>query len=140
MYLLTSVCHDRRRVFADFEVACAAARALADTDVWRDASLLAWVLMPDHWHGLVALGPRSDLSSLMRRAKALSGLHVGRTAGTAGGIWQRGFHDRALRSDEDLRVAARYVVANPLRAGLVSAIAEYPFWDCVWGDVTRDID
>jgi hypothetical protein len=27
---------------------------------------------------------------------------------------------------------ARYIVANPLRAGLVEGIGNYPHWDCIW--------
>ena len=27
---------------------------------------------------------------------------------------------------------ARYIVANPLRAGLVWDIGSYPHWDCIW--------
>ena len=47
-------------------------------------------------------------------------------------MWQEGFHDRALRQEADLRKAARYVVANPLRAGLVTDLGDYPLWDAVW--------
>jgi putative transposase len=47
-------------------------------------------------------------------------------------IWQTGFHDHALRADEDVVRVARYIVANPLRAGLVSSPGEYPHWDAVW--------
>jgi len=27
---------------------------------------------------------------------------------------------------------ARYIVANPLRAGLVSRVGDYPLWDACW--------
>jgi putative transposase len=47
-------------------------------------------------------------------------------------VWQRGFYDRAIRKEEDLLAVARYIVANPLRAGLVSQLSDYPFWDAVW--------
>ena len=47
-------------------------------------------------------------------------------------LWQEGFHDHALRKEEDLVKLARYIVANPLRAGIVSKIADYPLWDAVW--------
>ena len=30
------------------------------------------------------------------------------------------------------RAAARYIVANPLRAGLVKQIGDYPLWDAIW--------
>ena len=47
-------------------------------------------------------------------------------------IWQRGFHDRALRQDDNVRDIARYIIANPLRAGLSKSIGEYPHWDAIW--------
>ncbi|MFO1311380.1 MAG: hypothetical protein U1F41_04875 [Burkholderiales bacterium] len=55
-----------------------------------------------------------------------------RSIGGGGGLWQRGFHDHALRREEDIVDVARYVVANPLRAGLVGRIGDYPFWNCAW--------
>jgi REP element-mobilizing transposase RayT len=88
--------------------------------------------MPDHWHGLLALGERGDLSSAMRLAKGRSARQFTLTTGIHGGLWAPGFHDRALRGDEDVQTVARYIVANPLRAGLVSDILAYPYWDSVW--------
>ncbi len=40
--------------------------------------------------------------------------------------------DHALRKDEDLVHLARYVVANPVRAGLVERLGDYPLWDAQW--------
>jgi REP element-mobilizing transposase RayT len=87
--------------------------------------------MPDHLHWLVELHERS-LDELMRRIKSNSGRLINRRLGREGPLWQDGYHDRALRTDEDLQVAARYVVANPLRAGLVGRLGDYPHWDAVW--------
>ena len=47
-------------------------------------------------------------------------------------IWQSGFHDHALRREEDLAQLARYIVANPLRAGLAQRVGDYPHWDAAW--------
>jgi len=47
-------------------------------------------------------------------------------------MWQDGFHDHAIRKEEDLADIARYVVANPLRAGLVRRIGDYSLWDSIW--------
>ena len=49
-----------------------------------------------------------------------------------GRIWAVAYHDRALRKEEDLLQVARYVVMNPVRAGLVARVGDYPFWDAVW--------
>jgi REP element-mobilizing transposase RayT len=131
-YLLTTVCRDRHCLFADPDVATVVARTMSAAPLWSDARLLAWVLMPDHWHGLVQLGPQRPLSALMQRAKA----DASRDCALAFGLpplWQAGFHERMVRSDVDLAVLARYVVANPIRAGLAERLEDYSYWGCVWG-------
>jgi len=42
------------------------------------------------------------------------------------------YHDRALRREYDVVRVARYIIANPLRAGLVDKVGDYPHWDAVW--------
>jgi hypothetical protein len=37
------------------------------------------------------------------------------------------FYDHALRSTEGILPAVRYIVANPVRAGLVTNVADYPY-------------
>jgi hypothetical protein len=34
--------------------------------------------------------------------------------------------------EEDLAQIARYVVLNPVRAGLVRRVGDYPHWDAAW--------
>jgi len=62
-----------------------------------------------------------------RSARAVNHLLV-----RGGPVWQKGYYDHAVRCDEDLRRLARYMIANPLRAGLVERIGDYPLWDAVW--------
>lgn len=87
--------------------------------------------MPDHWHGLVELGD-GDLSRTVARFKAMVSSTIKRQTGRQYPVWQRTFHDAALRRDDDVQAAARYLVANPLRAGLVDRIGSYPYWNAVW--------
>jgi len=49
-----------------------------------------------------------------------------------GEVWQEGFHDHALRREEDLQATARYIIGNPVRAGLVPSVRDYPHWDAIW--------
>jgi len=88
--------------------------------------------MPDHVHWVVALGNGESLSRLMQSFKGYVAYRLNQIEGLPEKIWQSGFHDHALRSDEDLRAMARYVIANPLRAGLVDDIGLYPRWDAIW--------
>ena len=119
--------------FENFDLACAACSSFRETATSSGIRLLAWVLMPDHAHWLIELGANASLSQSVAALKRCSASSVNALAGTRGAsIWQDGFHDRALRRDEDLLTIARYVVANPLRAGLVSRLGDYPFWDSIW--------
>ena len=47
-------------------------------------------------------------------------------------VWQRGYHDHAVRREEDIKSLARYVIANPVRAGLSYSVGSYPHWDAAW--------
>jgi REP element-mobilizing transposase RayT len=80
------------------------------------AETLANVVMPDHVHWLLSLGGDITLSRLvgaMKRHSARRINELNRVAGRC--VWQRGFHDHALRGDESVPAVARYIVANPLR-------------------------
>ncbi|WP_442962720.1 REP-associated tyrosine transposase [Pseudomonas sp. AM4(2022)] len=96
-----------------------------------EATSLAWVVMPDHFHWLVELH-NGDLSRLMRITKSRSAHAINKARSCHGALWQKGYFDRALRREDDLKTMARYIVANPLRAGLVEHIGQYPLWDAIW--------
>lgn len=132
IYFVTFATHERNRWFSDASAATVAARAIHDARLWQDAALLAWVLMPDHWYGLVQLGEAETLSQVIGRLKCNVSRQVRRHRPCSGPVWARAFHDRALRSDDDLLDAARYLVMNPVRAGLVQKIADYPYWNAIW--------
>ena len=131
-YLLTTVTHERESVFKDFYLARTATAALRGCDEAGDCETLAFVLMPDHLHWLVTLRGHS-LDAVMRRFKSVSAREVNRLRCVMGvPLWQAGYHDHALRAEEDLRAAARYLIGNPVRAGLVATVMDYPHWDAIW--------
>jgi len=132
IYHITTATRGRAPVFRDFECARAAAASIASPASIGDASLLAWVLMPDHLHMLLQLGADRGLSPLVGRIKARSAKAVQHVTGCKGAVWAKGYHDRALRREDDLRDVVRYIIANPLRAGLVRRCGDYPFWDAVY--------
>ena len=132
VYLVTSTTHHRRHLFDDFDVGCFASASLSDPMQWGQSRLLAWVLMPDHWHALFVLGEEETLARRVGWVKAESARRLGRCFLHLGRVWAPAFHDRALREEDDIQAVARYVVANPVRAGLVARVVDYPFWDAVW--------
>jgi len=131
IYLLTATTENRETLFSNFTVGRIVVAELKAAQQDGLVESLAWVVMPDHLHWLIAL-QQGSLSELMRRIKGRSAKRVNTLSGRQGKLWQDGFHDRALRREEDVLPAARYIVANPLRAGLVSRVGDYPLWDSVW--------
>ncbi|MBY4676978.1 transposase [Marinobacterium sp. CAU 1594] len=128
--MVTTCTRHREPVFQHFFIG----RLLVDTlrrqqhraDTW------AFVVMPDHLHWLVQLRMGMSLSKLVHNVKGSSARQINQVLRREGPLWQDGFYDRAMRSEADCLHAARYLVANPLRAGLVSSVAEYSLWDAKW--------
>lgn len=131
-YELTLATLYRRPVFRDDEAARAVCRIHGASWPWRDASLLAWVLMPDHWRGLLTLGEQDTLSTLVGRFKAITSRAVDERHRINGWLWGRGFRDRVLATSDDPGRVARELVAHPLRAGLVEKIGDYAYWNAAW--------
>lgn len=131
LYLLTTVTFQRLPLFEDRRCAWAAARAISASRC-PSAELLCWVLMPDHWQGLLRLHRHGDLAQTMRQFKGMVARSVNLARGRAGLVWEPGFHEQALRCEEDLLPAARYLVGNPMRAGLVARVGDYPYWNASW--------
>ena len=140
VYLLTAVTAGRQPLFFDLPAARAVIACLRHPHDRGQVDSLAFVVMPDHAHWLVRLEGGEPLSRIMGNVKKFSARKVNNLLGEGDGtVWQPGFHDRAIRREEDLEAVARYVVANPLRAGLVDRIADYPHWDAAWLDGTGPV-
>ncbi len=126
IYLLTTVTHERNPVFAEFALARTCISAMRYQQEQGRVKSLAFVVMPDHLHWLVEL-QNDSLAAVMKSVKGFVARELGNRK-----FWQAGFHDHALRRDEDVKRVARYLVANPVRAGLVDSVWQYPYWDAVW--------
>jgi putative transposase len=131
IYLLTAVVVNRHPVCSSFSAGRIVVDAFRKAQQERLASTLAFVVMPDHFHWLIELQDVS-LSKLMGRTKSRTTVALNRELRREGPLWQPGFHDRAIRKEEDLQAVARYIVANPVRAGLAGKVGDYPLWDATW--------
>jgi REP element-mobilizing transposase RayT len=131
IYLLTAVTHLRQPLFQDWSNGRLVVNEFRKAQEDGAADSLAWVVMPDHFHWLVELH-NGDLSKLMQTTKSRCARAINKARSLHAPVWQKGYFDRALRREEDLKAMARYIVANPLRAGLVTRIGNYPLWDAIW--------
>jgi len=133
IYLVTTVTQKRQTIFTDFHCARIVINSIKYVEQASQVESLCYVIMPDHLHWLFSLNSNRSLQQVVSNIKRRSALRINQyynQAGTA--VWQAGFHDYALRKEEEIKDVARYIVANPLRAGLVDKIGDYPFWDAVW--------
>jgi len=85
--------------------------------------------MPDHVHLLVeGTHDSSDLKRFAKMAKQRSG--AAHAFAGDGRLWKEGYWEVLLRADDDPRRFARYIMLNPIRAGLTRTLGEYPHADC----------
>ncbi|MFJ2984111.1 MULTISPECIES: REP-associated tyrosine transposase [unclassified Pseudomonas] len=131
LYLLTTVTHERRRIFSQLQFARGVIQQLRQAELDGHCQSLAWVVMPDHVHWLIELRS-GTLCCLMRRFKSRSSHALYQRGMRREKVWQPGYQDRALRREDSVLQVARYIVANPIRAGLVDRAGDYPHWDAVW--------
>lgn len=115
----------RNPVFLDDRLARTLINILKKDEQLSYTATYSFVVMPDHIHWLLKL-KKGDISQAVQRVKSFFSKMTGLT------IWTPGFYDHAIRTDESLINVARYIVANPLRAGLVYKVGDYPYWDSVW--------
>jgi len=88
--------------------------------------VIADCFMPDHLHALIeGLAADSDLLKCTKMFRQRGG-HSYRAL-TCRRLWQEGYIDRFLRAEEATLDVARYIVANPVRAGLCDDLREYPY-------------
>jgi putative transposase len=79
-----------------------------------------FLVMPDHVHALLSFPPsQGTLQKTVTSWKRW-------TARQLGIVWQRDFFEHRLRREESWREKADYILANPVRLGLVAAPNAWP--------------
>ena len=121
---VTSVVADRRQLLVDS--ADLLARAVHRAHRKSLFTVVAWVVLPDHFHALLYT-PNGDTSSILQRVKqSFSRQHRSMT-GVGGSVWQHRYWDHIVRSEEDMRHHIDYIHYNPVKHGLVKAPKDWPF-------------
>ncbi|GIV57355.1 MAG: hypothetical protein KatS3mg042_0268 [Rhodothermaceae bacterium] len=128
----------------------AAGRIVAEAWTWLAmqypyVALGAWVVMPDHVHGIIVMGDgggsrtartgdvagrpgdaagrrgpvkRKPLGRLIGAFKTVSTKRINEIRGTPGAVlWQRNYYEHVIRDAADLRRIRAYIAANPARWG-----------------------
>jgi putative transposase len=124
-YLLTTCTDGRKPHFTSPCIVDVARTHLLRTADAYSFAVPAYCFMPDHVHVLAeGLTDDSDLRRWVAMFKQTAAFAV-RADITP--LWQEGFHDRVLRTEESTMAVAAYVVTNPVRAGLCLNVMDYPY-------------
>ena len=130
-YLITSAVLDRKPIFNRSEAAVIVLSSLHWLEQQDKIILDAAVIMPDHLHFVAGL-MQGSLAQLMHSLKSYTAKKINVFLCRQGPLWQRYYHDHAIRQEEDLNEVVLYTLYNPVRAGLVNDFHDYPFWYCRW--------
>ncbi|MCO5222143.1 MAG: transposase [Thermomicrobiales bacterium] len=89
-----------------------------------DAIVHLICLMPDHLHALIEV-QSEGLVKIVGRAKSMT-TRMWWTNGRQGTLWQKSFYDHGIRETHDFEATVKYILENPVRAGLVEEGETYP--------------
>jgi putative transposase len=128
-YFVTVCAWHRECLFGDIqngEISLHEAGLVVDR-IWREiprhypyVELDVFVVMPNHFHGILhlrdseELARRHPLSQVLRGFKAFSTREIHRSLGERGQpVWQRNYFERVIRDEAELARVRDYIVQNP---------------------------
>ena len=134
LYFVTINTLDRRAILA-CDAVHRSFREYGEGGLRLGAGIGRYVIMPDHIHAFVRIGPNVTLkrwSSGLKRSLDTALLGEGLSPRHASGrqlesFWQPGFFDHLLRGNESYAAKWAYVRQNPVRAGLVENADDWPY-------------
>ena len=130
LVFVTTAVHNWTRLFSVDGYGTAVLAKFAETLTFFHATCHGWVLMPSHFHAIIALDDLTRLSAFMQAFKVLSSRRIHGLADPATlselmvngrfSLWRPRFDDFVLRNEEQFRSKLNYIHQNPVKAGLVS--------------------
>ena len=104
------------------------AQIVADSILYHDGAwfdVLAYCIMPNHVHLVLIPHESSDtadysLTKIMHNIKRNSANHANKVLSRSGTFWQHESYDHFARDEKELERIIKYVLYNPVKAGLVT--------------------
>lgn len=127
-YAITKCLETRRALLAKPEPA---ELILSSFDYLRKSDeirVLAFCIMPDHYHILMFLIGSTSLSDLMKSIGKYTARRLNRMFRCHGQLREDGFHDHRCRNEDDIADRLSYIELNPVRAELVKKPEDWPFF------------
>ena len=126
LYFVTFCTNERQRFLATHEVHSAFVLFAERAESHFNVAVGRYVIMPDHVHLFLRGSHNFRLSAWIGALKqALA--KAAALSRTQGKMWEEGFFDHLLRTNESYSQKWNYVRENPVRAGLVKSAADWPY-------------
>jgi putative transposase len=125
-YFVT-ICTDKRRMsFTDRVAATWMTSQISHTFEAERFAVIAFCVMPDHVHLLLeGLTEDADLRAVMHNWKLRTAFTWKQRTGQR--LWQEGYYDYVLRDEDSVPGIVKYIISNPIRAGLINDVTKYPY-------------
>ena len=114
---------------SDPKIANIVSKALRYFDTKRYI-LHTWTIMPNHVHVLFTILTGFHLSSIAHSWKSFTAKEANRVLGRSGSFWQPESFDRLIRSHRQMEFTIRYILNNPVKAGLCKDFFQWPWTGC----------
>lgn len=125
LFFVTFCTYERRKFLASDTVHAAFVAFASRSNSQHNIAVGRYVILPDHIHLFVRGTENFQLGTWVGMLKQALAKDIALTATSP--IWQRGFFDHLLRSDESYAQKSNYVRKNPVRAGLVTNADDWPY-------------
>jgi putative transposase len=106
------------------KIADAVAETLVKFDVIK-YELFDWVVMPNHAHVLLTPDPKYLLADIMHSIKSYTANIANKLLGREGRFWSPEYFDRFIRDRGHFAAVRKYIVNNPVKAGLSRSAGEW---------------
>jgi putative transposase len=139
-YFFTVVTHRRRRILTDHLSRWLLNAAIREVRRQHPFTLIAIVLLPDHFHTVLSLPPGDSRFSIrlkkLKERFTKTYLEAGGSEGRRTpaqrrrgqrGVWQPRFWEHTVRDAADFEHCVNYVHWNPVKHGLVTRVRDYPW-------------
>lgn len=147
IYYITTVIYQRLPIFTRSTFVIPLLDSLNFYRYEQGFKLLGYVVMPDHLHLLIWPFGKATVSDIMRDYKTFTSKRLIRQANVEGiedwvrafkragqetrrsdnKVWQDSYWDENVYTERFLRQKLNYIHRNPLRAGLVEQVEDYPY-------------
>ena len=125
-YSITITTNYRKPHFSNREEVSMVLSTLRECCAKYSFCIVVYCFMPDHLHVILqGQSPKSEMKKCIKLFKQKSGYCFKQSRGQ--NLWQPSYYDHVLRKNEDRLAVARYILFNPVRAGLVKSFRDYPF-------------